>query len=103
MTKKIINVNKSLAALLHGSHQTPHTGMSDTVPAVIDGQAPATLSQGEFVIPADVVSMLGDGDTQAGSQVLDAMVAKIREMKQGHSKQGPVMQDALSKLLNKGK
>lgn len=94
------NPNKSLAALLHATNQVPHTGMSDTIPAQIDGQVPAALSQGEYVIPADVVSMLGDGDTSAGSKILDGMIAKIREMKQGHSEQGPMMKDALSKLLN---
>ena len=44
------------------SHQkTSNTGMSDSVPAMINGAQPAALSEGEYVIPADVVAMVGDG------------------------------------------
>lgn len=97
---KTINPNKSLAALIHHS-VAQHTGkgQDDTVAAVIDGQQPAALSQGEFVIPADVVSLLGDGNTQAGADILQSMVDKVRQMKTGSKKQPPMMQQALGKLL----
>ena len=45
-------------------------GMADKVPANIDGKRPAALSDGEFVIPADVVSHLGNGNSNAGAKVL---------------------------------
>ena len=62
-------------------------GMADTVPASIDGQAPARLSSGEYVVPADVVSMLGDGNTKAGAQVLRSMVERVRLHKTGSAGQ----------------
>lgn len=62
-------------------------GMADTVPASIDGQAPARLSSGEYVVPADVVSMLGDGNTKAGAQVLRSMVERVRLYKTGSAGQ----------------
>lgn len=53
-------------------------GLSDSVPAMIDGKQPAALSEGEYVIPADVVSGLGNGSTDAGAQVLDGMAQRTR-------------------------
>lgn len=61
-------------------------GMSDSVPAMIDGQQPAALSQGEYVIPADVVSGLGNGSTDAGVNQLDELASRVRTMRGG----GPV-------------
>lgn len=63
-------------------------GMSDDVPASIGGVEPARLAQGEFVIPADVVSHLGNGSTEAGTHRLDGMMARIRKARTGNSKQG---------------
>lgn len=70
-------------------------GLSDSVPAVIQGQdgtqKPAALADGEYVIPADVVSMLGDGSTDAGFKVLDKLVEEVRMRKTGTSEQaGPL-------------
>jgi hypothetical protein len=65
-------------------------GMEDDVPASIDGQQPAALSSGEYVIPADVVAHLGDGNGGAGgkgSKVLDDMISRIRREKTGSTKQ----------------
>lgn len=99
------NPNKSLAAMLHSAvSQHPNKGQDDSVPAVVQGpdgqpQAPAALSPGEFVVPADVVSMLGDGDSQAGSEILQKMIDSIRVGKTGKKGQPPMMQDALSNLL----
>jgi hypothetical protein len=70
--------------------QGPGDGMSDSIPAVIKGPRPqrAALAQGEFVIPADVVSHLGNGSTDAGSKRLYAMMDKIRHARTGTKKQG---------------
>ena len=63
-------------------------GMADAVPANIDGQQPAALSDGEFVIPADVVSHLGNGNSNAGAKALYDMMASVRKDRTGNSKQG---------------
>jgi hypothetical protein len=63
-------------------------GMSDSVPAVIDGKQPARLADGEFVIPADVVSHLGNGSTKAGAKQLYAMMDRVRQARTGTEKQG---------------
>jgi hypothetical protein len=66
----------------------PGDGMSDSIPATIEGKQPARLADGEFVIPADVVSHLGNGSTKAGSTRLYAMLDKVRKARTGTKKQG---------------
>jgi hypothetical protein len=66
----------------------PGDGMSDNIPATIAGKQPARLADGEFVIPADVVSHLGNGSSDAGSKVLYKMMEKIRRARTGNAKQG---------------
>jgi hypothetical protein len=70
--------------------QGPGDGMSDSIPAVIKGDKPqrAALADGEFVVPADVVSHLGNGSTKAGAQHLYTMMDKIRKARTGNPKQG---------------
>lgn len=63
-------------------------GMADKIPANIDGDQPAALSHGEFVIPADVVSHLGNGNSEAGADKLYQMMARIRKARTGNEKQG---------------
>jgi len=63
-------------------------GMADKVPATIDNQQPAALSDGEFVIPADVVSHLGNGNSNAGAQQLYSMMDNIRQARTGTTQQG---------------
>tara|TARA_Y100001973_G_C5136388_1_gene300556 strand:+ start:91 stop:984 length:894 start_codon:yes stop_codon:yes gene_type:complete len=63
-------------------------GMADEVPASIDGKQPAALSDGEFVIPADVVSHLGNGNSNAGAKALYDMMANVRQDRTGNPKQG---------------
>lgn len=63
-------------------------GMADKVPANIDGKRPAALSDGEFVIPADVVSHLGNGNSNAGAKRLYKMMDDIRAARTGNPKQG---------------
>ena len=66
----------------------PGDGMSDNIPATINGRQPARLADGEFVIPADVVSHLGNGSTEAGAKQLHAMMNKVRKARTGNPKQG---------------
>jgi len=63
-------------------------GMADKIPAAIDGEQPAALSHGEFVIPADVVSHLGNGNSEAGADKLYQMMSRIRKARTGNEKQG---------------
>jgi len=66
----------------------PGDGMSDSIPATIADKQPARLADGEFVVPADVVSHLGNGSTKAGAQRLYAMMDKVRHARTGTTKQG---------------
>jgi hypothetical protein len=63
-------------------------GMADEIPAQIGEDQPAALSHGEFVIPADVVSHLGNGNSDAGAKKLYSMMDKIRMARTGNKKQG---------------
>ena len=63
-------------------------GMSDEIEATIEGEQEARLSDGEFVIPADVVSHLGNGSSDAGAKRLYEMMDKIRMARTGTKKQG---------------
>jgi hypothetical protein len=67
----------------------PGDGMSDDVKANINGVREARLSDGEFVIPADVVSGLGNGSTDAGSKQLRAMMDRVRQKRTGRKQQAP--------------
>jgi len=58
-------------------------GSSDSIPATIDGKAPALLSADEHVIPADVVAHLGNGSSAVGHKKLRNMVKKVRVKKTG--------------------
>jgi hypothetical protein len=66
----------------------PGDGMSDDIPASIGEAQPARLADGEFVIPADVVSHLGNGSTDAGAKHLYKMMDRIRQARTGNHKQG---------------
>ena len=66
----------------------PGDGMSDSIPADIGGRQPARLADGEFVVPADVVSHLGNGSTDAGAKKLYDMMDKVRKARTGNKKQG---------------
>jgi len=63
-------------------------GMADKLPAQIGEDQPAALSHGEFVIPADVVSHMGNGNSDAGAKKLYQMMDKIRMARTGNKKQG---------------
>ena len=63
-------------------------GMADKLNTDIDGKQAAKLSHGEFVIPADVVSHLGNGNSDAGANVLYKMMDRVRQARTGNPKQG---------------
>ena len=63
-------------------------GMADKISTTIDGDQKAALSHGEFVIPADVVSHLGNGNSDAGAQKLYQMMDRIRQARTGTKEQG---------------
>lgn len=66
-------------------------GMSDSIPARIAGKQEARLADGEFVIPADVVSHLGNGSSNAGAKKLYAMMDRARQARTGKKRQAPAM------------
>lgn len=63
-------------------------GMSDSIKASIEGKQEARLADGEFVIPADVVSHLGNGSSKAGAKQLYSMMDRVRSARTGTKKQG---------------
>ena len=63
-------------------------GMSDSIRANIEGSQEARLADGEFVIPADVVSHLGNGSSKAGAKQLYDMMDRVRKARTGNPKQG---------------
>lgn len=72
-----------------GTYLQGHTdGMADKIPGTIDGIQPARLAHGEFVVPADVVSHLGNGNSDAGAQQLYKMMDKVRMARTGRKEQG---------------
>ena len=63
-------------------------GMADTIPATIDNRDPAALSGGEFVVAADVVSGLGNGNSDAGAKELYNLMDRVRQARTGTAQQG---------------
>ena len=66
-------------------------GMSDSIPARIAGKQEARLADGEFVVPADVVSHLGNGSSKAGAKKLYAMMDRARQARTGQKRQAPAI------------
>lgn len=71
-------------------------GMSDSIPAYIDGggvrpHEPIRVADSEYVVPADAVSHLGNGSSDAGAKQLDAMVARVRKARTGKKAQAPAV------------
>lgn len=62
-------------------------GMDDMIPATLEGEQDVVLSDGEFIVPADVVSGLGNGSSDAGAKSLYEMMDRVREMRTGMTKQ----------------
>jgi hypothetical protein len=57
----------------------PGDGVSDSIPATIANRRPARLADGEFVVPARIVSELGNGSTEAGARKLYAMMDRVQK------------------------
>ena len=64
-------------------------GMDDLIPATIEGEQDVLLSDGEFVVPADVVSGLGNGSSDAGARTLEEMMSRVRMARNGTPEQPP--------------
>ena len=78
-----------IASLAQGRYLSGATdGMADKVPARIDNTQEARLSDGEFVVPADVVSHLGNGNSNAGAKQLYGMMNRVRKARTGRTTQG---------------
>ena len=77
-----------LASLEGGGYLEGATdGQADFVPADIDGVQEARLSHGEYVLPADLVAILGNGNSDAGAKALDEFMATVRKEATGTPKQ----------------
>jgi hypothetical protein len=84
------NINSNLGGYSDGGRllKGPGDGMSDNIPASIANKQPARLADGEFVVPADVVSHLGNGSTDAGAKHLYKMMDNVRNARTGRKSQG---------------
>ena len=71
----------------------PGGGMGDQIPASVQGNNPVALSSGEFIVPADVVSMMGDGDSSSGAAKLEQMMAQVRQQKTGSTQQATPLRE----------
>ena len=65
------------------------SGMDDMVQGMIGSEQPVAVSPGEFIVPADVVSGLGEGSSDAGAEKLDDMMDRVRIERNGTTKQAP--------------
>jgi hypothetical protein len=84
------NIQSNLGGYSDGGRllKGPGDGMSDNIPASIANKQPARLADGEFVVPADVVSHLGNGSTDAGAKHLYKMMDNVRKARTGRKAQG---------------
>jgi len=86
-----------------GYLQGDSDGQADLIPADIDGVQEARLSHGEFVLPADVVAMLGNGNSDAGAEALDEFMSTVRTKATGTPKQQKnIDADKVLMMLSKG-
>lgn len=76
----------------------PGDGMSDSIPFSIEGQQPAILSRDEYVLPADIVSMMGNGSSDAGAGKIDSFINDFRMQKYGRGEQPPETSRGLSSI-----
>ena len=74
-------------------------GMDDMIPGMIGDQQPVAVSPGEFIVPGDVVSGLGDGDSSAGAAELDAMMDRVRMERTGTTRQPAPIQARAGGIL----
>ena len=74
----------------------PGDGVSDSIPATIGNKRPARLADGEFVVPARIVSELGNGSTEAGARKLYAMMDRVQSARRGTVGRGRVAKNSRS-------
>jgi hypothetical protein len=100
------DVNAANGGIMHGLGdysdggrllRGPGDGVSDSIPATIGHRQPARLADGEFVIPARIVSELGNGSTEAGARQLYAMMERIQKNRSKSIGKGKVAVDSKSK------
>jgi hypothetical protein len=72
----------------------PGDGVSDSIPATIGGKRPARLADGEFVVPARIVSELGNGSTEAGARKLYAMLDRVQAARKKSIGKGKVAKNS---------
>ena len=79
----------SSAGQTEGTVRGAGDGMEDLIPANLEGDQDVLLSEGEFIVPADVVSGIGNGSTDAGADRLYDMMDRVRQMRTGTENQAP--------------
>lgn len=79
----VLNQYLGMAMLIEGEGD----GLSDGIPATIEGTQAARVADGEVYIPADIVARLGEGDPEEGSEMLYEMMDKIRKAAHGKNTQ----------------
>lgn len=77
----------------------PGDGVSDSIPATINGGQPAALADGEFVVPARIVSELGNGSTEAGARQLYAMLDRIQNRRAKTTGKGKIAVDSKARAV----
>jgi hypothetical protein len=77
----------------------PGDGVSDSIPASIANKRPARLADGEFVVPARIVSELGNGSTEAGARKLYAMMDRVQKNRRKSIGKGKVAVNSRSERL----
>ncbi len=77
----------------------PGDGVSDSIPASIGNKRPARLADGEFVVPARIVSELGNGSTEAGARKLYAMMDRVQQNRRKTVGKGKVAVNSRSEKL----
>jgi hypothetical protein len=82
-------LNPTKEAQTQGMIEGQGGGMDDMVMGTIANQRPVAVSPGEYIVPADVVSGLGDGSSNAGAEELNGMLDRVRQERTGTKKQAP--------------
>lgn len=82
-------LNPTQQAQTQGMIEGQGGGMDDKVMGMIGNQRPVAVSPGEYIVPADVVSGIGDGSSDAGAVELDDMLDRVRQERTGTTKQAP--------------
>lgn len=82
-------LNPTQQAQTQGMIKGQGGGMDDEVMGMIGNQRPVAVSPGEYIVPADVVSGIGDGSSDAGAVELDNMLDRVRQERTGTTKQAP--------------